>query len=156
LSFINTTTTNPEETDMIAKVTELFSPDTETTLEYVRHAVERTARLAQSQMEVAQAIYDEVSREYRELLSTTEPTELFRIWPGVLATTARSTTEGSAILMQNAIRFQNEMLQMMQSKMPDMNKQLMERFLETMRAAAITAEKTQRDTVAKARPRKAA
>lgn len=121
---------------MIGNATSMFKPNSEHTLEYAREVMERGLQLVQTQMEVTGGIYSKISEEYREILASTEPSALFQSWPKVLESTTRSTAEGAAVVLKNAINFQTGMLQMMQSKMPELSQRMMDRLIETTRAVA--------------------
>ena len=120
---------------MVGNVTAIFKPGSERTLELAREVMDRGLQLLETQMEVTEGIYGKISEEYREMLTATEPAALLRSWPKVLESTTRSTAEGTAVLFKNAIAFQKEMLGMMQSRMPELSKQMMDSLIETTRTA---------------------
>lgn len=124
---------------MIENVTAMFKPNTEMATAYAHQLAERTLQLTRDQLEVTENIYSEVSREYREMLTADEPSALLRSWPKMLESTTRTGAEGMAVLLKNAVTYQNEMLQLMQSRMPELNGQFMESLLQTARAAGTKA-----------------
>lgn len=125
---------------MIEKVASMFRPDTEMTTRYAQQVAECAMRLARSQLEVTENIYSEVSREYRELLATEEPSAMLRNWPKVLENTTRTGTEGMATLLKNAVDYRNELIQLMQSLAPELNGQIFERPIKTSRTAGIRTD----------------
>lgn len=124
---------------MIENIASMFKPNSEPTLDYVQEVMERTLQLVQTQMDVTENIYNEVSQEYRELLTAAEPSAMLQGWPKMLESTTRNVSEGAAVYLKNAVNFQNEMLQMMHDRMPELSRQAMGRLIETTRAA-ITPE----------------
>ena len=53
---------------------------------------------------------------------------------------ARTGTEGLAVLLTNATMYQGELVQMVQSKVPQLNGQIGESLMQTARAAAAWAD----------------
>ncbi|MBK7768352.1 MAG: hypothetical protein IPI44_21305 [Sulfuritalea sp.] len=121
---------------MIDKVTEMFKPATESTLEYVRDAMDRTTKLAQTQFEVVTNLYDETQKDYSDLLTSSAPMALVRDMPRILGSTTRSSAKASVTLLKNAIAYQAEILQLMQNRVPSLHHQWMQRFIESARASA--------------------
>ena len=105
---------------MIDKVTEMFKPATESTLEYVRDAMDRTTKLAQTQFEVVTNLYDETQKDYSDLLTSSAPMALVRDMPRILGSTTRSSAKASVTLLKNAIAYQAEILQLMQNRVPSL------------------------------------
>lgn len=120
---------------MIENVTAMFKPNTEMAAEYAQQLAERTLGLARAQLDVTENVYSEVSREYRELLALDGPSEILRTWPKVLESTTRISTEGMAVLLKNAVAYQNELFQTMQRRVPELNGQIVESLIQTARAA---------------------
>ena len=135
---------------MIENVTAMFKPNTEMVAEYAQQLAERTLGVARAQLEVTENVYSAVSREYRELLALDGPSEILQTWPKVLESTTRTSTEGMAVLLKNAVIYQNELFQMMQSRLPELNGQIVESLLQTARAAGAKT-----DAVAGRSPRQA-
>lgn len=125
---------------MNENVTAMFKPNTEMAVEYAQQLAERTLGLARAQLDVTENVYGEVSREYRELLALDGPSEILRSWPKVLESTTRTSTEGMAALLKNAVAYQNELFQIMQSRVPELNGQIVESLMQTARAAAAKAD----------------
>lgn len=120
---------------MTDNVSAMFKPNTEMAVEYARQLAERTLGLARAQLDVTENIYSEVSREYRELLAAQGPSAMLQSWPKVLENTTRTSTEGMAVLLKNAAVYQNELFQMMQSRLRELNGQIVESLIQTARAA---------------------
>lgn len=120
---------------MIENVTAMYKPNTEMAVEYAQQLAERTLGLARAQLDVTENIYSEVSREYRELLALEGPAAMLQGWPKVLESTTRTSTEGMAALLKNAVVYQTELFQMMQSRVPELNGQIVDNLIQTARAA---------------------
>ncbi len=120
---------------MIENVTAMFKPNTEMAVEYAQQLAERTLGLARAQLDVTENIYSEVSREYQELLTLEGPSAMLQSWPKVLESTTRTSAEGMAALLKNAVIYQNELFQMMQSRVPELNGQIVESLIQNARAA---------------------
>lgn len=125
---------------MTDHVSAMFKPNTDMAVEYAQQLAERTLGLARAQLDVTENIYSEVSREYRELLTLEGPAAMLQGWPKVLESTARTSTEGMAALLKNAVIYQNELFQMMQSRLPELNGQIVESLIQTARAAGAKAD----------------
>lgn len=125
---------------MMENVTAMFKPNAAMAMEFAQQVAERTLQLTRAQLDVSENIYSEVSREYRDLLTATDPSAMLRSWPKVLEVTARTGTEGLAVLLKNATLYQGELVQMMQSKVPQLNGQIVEGLMQTARAAAARTE----------------
>lgn len=121
---------------MIENVAAMFKPNPEKALEYAQEIAERTLRLARTQLEVTNKIYGEVSREYRDLLTSEEQSAMLQSWPKVVENATRTSAEGMASLLKNTIDYQNELIRMMQSRVPELNGQIFETFIQSTRAAA--------------------
>ena len=117
----------------------MFHPDAEIALEYSKEMVERAKELARSQLDAAEHAYSEVFKEYRELLTLAEPSDIFHSLPKMLESIMRNTTEGSVSVLKNSINFQNELIQMIQHKVPELNKQIIATVLEPIAAVGATA-----------------
>lgn len=125
---------------MIEKVTAMYVPNTEKALEYAQEIAERTLRLARAQLEVTNSIYGEISREYRDLLASEEQSEMLRGWPKVAESVTRTSAEGMAALLKNAVGYQRDVMLMMQSKVPELNEKILETLIQSTRAAAAMAD----------------
>lgn len=127
---------------MLQNLAALLKPDYDSTLEYAQQVLERSVQLARSQLEVAESMYTKVSQDYRELLESADSSTMFQSWTKVLGSASCCTSEGVAAAFQNTSSFHNDMIQVAQSRVPDLNKQLIERLEslgEATRAAASTA-----------------
>lgn len=120
---------------MIDNVTAMFKPNTEMAVDYAQQITERTLGLARTQLDVTENIWSEVSREYREMLAAEGPSAMLQNWPKVLESTTRTSTEGMAMLLKNTVIYQNELFQMIQSRMPKLNGQIVESLTQAARAA---------------------
>lgn len=120
---------------MMENVTALFKPNAEMAAEYAQQMAERTLGLVRAQLDASENMYSEVSREYREFLTLDEPSAMLQGWPKLLQSTTRTSTEGMAVLIKNAVVYQNELFQMMQSRVPELNGHIVESLIQTARAA---------------------
>lgn len=124
---------------MVNIASALFQPKSEIAMEYTQEVMARAQELARSQLEVTENMYGEVIREYRELLSLTDPSAIYQSWPKVVECTLRNTAEGSAVILKNGINFQQELMQMMQARLPEINQLIVDRLIETTQAATTSA-----------------
>jgi hypothetical protein len=125
---------------MLDKVTALFRPGSEGSLDYAQEVMERTLQLTRSQLDVTENMFSEASREYRELLAAEDPSALLQNFQNVLQSNARIGTEATAAFLKNAISYQNELIQMVQNTMPELSRQLREGMTAVMPTAAAVAE----------------
>lgn len=121
-------------------VTAMFKPNKEMAADYAQQITERTLGLARSQLEVTENMYLEATREYRELLVAEGPSAMVQSWPKMLERATRTSTEGIAEMLKNAMNYQTEILQMMQSRVPELGGQMVDSLVETTRAAGAKAE----------------
>lgn len=125
---------------MIDKVTSLFRPGSEGSLDYAQEVIERTLQLTRSQLDITENMFSEASREYREMLTAEEPSALLQNFQNVLQSNARIGTEATAAFLKNAVNYQNELIQMAQNSMPELSRQLRESMTAVMPTAAAIAE----------------
>lgn len=120
---------------MMEKVTAMYKPNPEKALEYAQEIAERSLDLARAQLEATEKIYSAVSRDYRDLLAKDDQAAMLQAWPKVIESAARSSTEGMAVLLKNAVNYQSELIRMMQSRVPELNEKILESIIQSTRAA---------------------
>lgn len=148
---------------MIANFAALLKPGSESTLDYAQQVMERSLRLAHSQLDVTESIFDALSNGYRELLRPAEPAEMFKGLSKAMDNSTRTTIEGSTALLKQTFEYQNELIRMMQARMPELNRQFIAALEQTggsiAAAKAAPTEHARRSDGGEAsslRPRKAA
>lgn len=92
----------------------LNSPTMQNSFGYAQQMMECTQKLTTSQAEVITDLCEEVSKEYRETLSSGDPASIQKNWSILMSSAVRANTEAGALLMKNAKEFQLEMAQLMQ------------------------------------------
>lgn len=95
--------------------------------------MQRGLQLVQSQMEIIQGATSDIGGQYRSLMTAEDAATGLRAWPSVLENTHRRAAEGMTAYLQNAVQFQTELFQMMQSRMAELNTQFSEDLSRRMR-----------------------
>lgn len=121
---------------MIDKFAPMFTPSIESLRDHGLDVLERALQLSRRQLDVAENVYGEVTQEYRAFLAPAEPVMMLKVWPKFLENTSRSAIEASAVLLKNAFDFQNELIQTMQARMPQISNQFMAAWAESTPAGA--------------------
>lgn len=120
---------------MTKKINPPFIADTRSTQEFAEQLTECATELLRSQLDVTENVYRKLSLEYREMLKSADAPATFQRWPSLLESTIRSTTEGTASLLTNVIGFQDRLIQLTQSKVPELNRQFVRQVIETIEVA---------------------
>ena len=106
-----------------------------TIFSHSQQMMECTLRLAKSQSDVMNALYDELGQEFRTMFTSSDPSLLAKNWPQLLSTVFQANTQATALLMQNANEFQREMLQLTQVTGLGLPVQIMKNMMETVKAS---------------------
>ena len=114
-------------------------PQTEVAMQFAQDYLEHAKDYSRSQLDVTENLCCQLIQECRETLNTAQPSELFQRWPKLLESWLRNSSDGAAMMFRNGINFQNELMQMMQSKLPELNRQIVESVLEPINAVVATA-----------------
>jgi len=125
----------PRRVTMSKNASNVFIPATQSAQEYAQQLMGCTSQLARSQLDVTESIYNEVKIEYRGILKSEDLSAMFRNWPKMLEKSLRSTVEGSASMIFNAIGFQKDIIQLMQNSMPEINRQFLTNMAEARSGA---------------------
>lgn len=124
---------------MTGNIASMFKPNSEQ-LDLANDVIGRSVQLLQSQMDVTENTYTAVSKEFRELLVPAEPAAMFQHWTKALDSATRSVSQGGVEVLKNAINFQAGYVQLMQDKMPQLSKQMMDGLIAATRVAASSEE----------------
>jgi len=116
----------------------LNQPNTQNAFGYAQQMMECTLKLTKSQAEVMQGLCDEVMQEYREALSSGDPSTLQKTGPRFMSTVLRANIEAAALMVKNAKEFQSEMYQMMQISEAGFPGQIMTDMMEVVRTNGST------------------
>jgi hypothetical protein len=83
---------------------------TQSGLDYAQQMMQITLQLSQAQMEVMKGLYEEVGKEYRQVLAAADPKGIAQQGPGLMATTLRANAQAGALFMKNAKEYQEAIL----------------------------------------------
>ncbi|OHC71379.1 MAG: hypothetical protein A3H93_03050 [Rhodocyclales bacterium RIFCSPLOWO2_02_FULL_63_24] len=134
---------------MISSFAALLKPGSESTLDYAQQVMERTLQLARSQLDVTENIVSTVSNGYRELLTPAEPLEMVRGLSKAMDCSTRSTIEGSTAMLKQTVDYQNELIRMMQARMPELNRQFFAALGQTAGPAIAASNSTSVESAAR-------
>ncbi len=112
------------------------APTAQSNLDYAQQMMQYTLQLSQAQMEVMKGLYEEVGKEYREVLSAADPKGTAPQWPGLMATTMRINAQAGALFMKNAREYQESMLGLTQFSSPVFPTGIMQDMMAMASAAA--------------------
>lgn len=118
--------------------TALSNPTAQNAIGYTQQMMECTLKLTKAQMEVMQGLCDEVSQEYREAMTSGDPSALQKNWSGLMSAAVRANTEAAVLLMKNAKEFQGEVFQMIPISPPALFGQITKDMMETVKTNGST------------------
>lgn len=113
---------------------------TQNAIGYSQQMMECTLKLTQSQIKVMEGLCDELSQEYRETLSSGDPSAIPKNWSSLMSTALRANTEAAALFMKNAKEYQAELLQMIPSSASGLPGQIINDMLEVVKTNGSTRQ----------------
>ena len=113
------------------KKTALFLPSTQSALECAQQMMDCTAQLLQSQLDIAEKVCSSTTLGYREIIKSGEPSAMMRNLPKMVENTIRITSEGATGYLTNGLNYQNKVLDLMKSTVPEMNRQFIKGVMES-------------------------
>lgn len=114
----------------------MFHLHAENAIGYTQRMLERGMRLTQAQFAVAEKVAQELSREYRELVTLKEPAGILKGMPNALSGATRVAAEGTREMMANLVAYQTDLMQLSQATLPQWHKQMIENMTQAVTAVA--------------------
>lgn len=108
-----------------------FLPSAQSALEYTQQMMDCTTKLLQSQLDIAEKVYTTTTSGYREIIKSGEPSAIMRNLPKIVENTIRVTSEGATGYLTNGLNYQNNMIDLMKNKVPEMNRQFIKSMMES-------------------------
>jgi hypothetical protein len=113
----------------------MIKADAEMVQECATLVAESAGRLYQAQLDTADKVCSETTRQYRELMSAGEPASLLSNWPKTVEANIRSATEATSAYLENAIELQSGLIRIFHDHLPVLNRHFFESVGEATRVA---------------------
>lgn len=107
-----------------------FFPSTQSAIECAQQILDCTAELIQSQLNVTEKVCSHTSSGYRAIMRSADPSAIINHLPRLIKTTVDATTRGATAYLSNGFNYQHDMMNLIQKKLPEMNRQFIKRVME--------------------------